>query len=70
MSEANERARARAEAPAHACWRNEMSREREMTARLPVPVPRGQFIGRPQTFVELKLRFKVQFPSVIMQFVT
>ena len=30
----------------------------------------GQFIGRPQTFVELQLRFKLHFPSVKMQFET
>ena len=30
----------------------------------------GQFIGRPQTFVELQLCFKLHFPSVKMQFDT
>ena len=30
----------------------------------------GQFIARPQTFVELQLRFKLHFPSVKMQFET
>ena len=30
----------------------------------------GQFIGRPQTFVELQLRFKLHFLSVKMQFKT
>ena len=30
----------------------------------------GQFIGRPQTFLELQLRFKLHFPSVKMQFET
>ena len=28
----------------------------------------GQFIGSPQTFVELQLRFKLHFPSVKIQF--
>ena len=30
----------------------------------------GQFIGRPQTFVELQLHFKLYFLSVKMQFET
>ena len=30
----------------------------------------GQLIGRPQTFVELQLHFKLHFPSVKMQFET
>ena len=31
---------------------------------------RGQFIGRPQTFVELQLCINSNFPSVKMQFET
>ena len=30
----------------------------------------GQFIGRPQTFVELQLRFKLHFYTMKMQFET
>ena len=30
----------------------------------------GQFIGCPQSFVELQLHFKLHFPSVKMQFET